>query len=68
MCTNTYNHVPLLPTLFNIYMNEIILKWNQIDIKGISLLTGTKTNTLLFADDPVTTADSEDNLQRRVLT
>jgi len=33
---------PLSQTLFNIYMNEIIVKWNQIYIKGITLSTSTK--------------------------
>jgi len=41
---------PLSPTLFNIHMNEIIVKWNQIYTKGITLSTSTKINTLLFAD------------------
>jgi hypothetical protein len=39
---------------------------NQIYIKGITLSTSTKINTLLFADDQVNVADSENNLQRRV--
>ena len=55
---------PLLPTLFNIYMDEIIVKWNQIYTRGITLSTGTKINNPLFADDRVIKADSEDNLQR----
>jgi retron-type reverse transcriptase len=53
---------PLSPTLFNIYMNEIIVKWKTIYTKGITLSTSTKINTLLFADDQVIIADSEDNL------
>jgi hypothetical protein len=68
---NTINHrvregCPSSPTLFNIYLNEIIVKWNQIYTKGITLSTTTKINTLLFADDQVIIADSEDNLQRGV--
>jgi hypothetical protein len=38
---------------------------NQIYIKGITLSTSTKINTLLFADDQVIVADLENNLQRR---
>ena len=54
----------LSPKIFNIYMNEIIVKWSYIYTKGITLSTSTKINTLHFADDQVVIADSEDNLQR----
>jgi hypothetical protein len=54
---------PLPPTLFNIYTNVRIVKWNQIYTKGVTLSTSTKRNTLLFTNDLVITADSEDNLQ-----
>jgi hypothetical protein len=49
-------------------MKEITVKWNHIYTKGITLPTTTKTITLLFADDQVITAGSEDNLQRGVFT
>jgi hypothetical protein len=49
-------------------MNEIIVKWNQIYTKGVTLSNTTKINTLLFADDEVIIADSEDNCCRRVFT
>ena len=39
---------PLLPTLFNIYMNEMISKWNQTYSPNL-----TKLNTLLFVNDQV---------------
>jgi hypothetical protein len=45
-------------------MDEVIVKWNQIYTRGITLSTGTKINTPLFADDQGIIADSEDNLQR----
>jgi hypothetical protein len=45
----------------------MIVKWNPINTKGITLSTG-KINTLCFADDQVIIADSDDNLQRGVLT
>ena len=53
-------------TLFNIYINEIIVKWNHIYAKGIALSTSTKVSTLLLADDQVIIAHSEHSLQRRV--
>jgi hypothetical protein len=49
-------------------MNEIIVKLNYIYIKGITLATTIKINTLPFSDDQVTLADSGDGLQRRVFT
>jgi len=45
---------------------EIVVNMNQIYINGITLSISTKTNTLLFADDQVIIADSENNLQRQV--
>ena len=41
---HTINHgvrqgCPVSPTLFNNYMNEIIVKWSQIYTKGVSLST-----------------------------
>jgi len=69
----TINHAvrqggALSPTLFNIYINRIIVKWYQIYTKGINLSTGTKIHTLLLAYNQVIVADSEDNLHRRVFT
>jgi len=49
-------------------MNEMIVKWNQLYTKGITLSPSTKTNTLLFADDQVLVVNSGDNLQRGVFT
>jgi len=54
----------LSPKIFNIYVNEIIVKWSYIYTKDIALSTSTKINTLHFVDDQVVIADSEDNLQR----
>jgi hypothetical protein len=44
---HTINHAvrqgcPLSPTLFKIYVNETMVKWNQIYTKGITLSTSTK--------------------------
>jgi hypothetical protein len=47
-------------------MNVRIVKWNQIYTKGVTLSTSTKINTLLFTNDQVITADSDDNLQTEV--
>jgi hypothetical protein len=55
---------PLSPTLFNIYLDEIITKWQKQDINGIKLSKNQQLSTLLFADDQVIIADREDNLQR----
>lgn len=55
---------PLSPTLFNININEIIVKSNHIYTKGIT--TTTTKNTLPFSDSQVIIVDSEDNLQRGV--
>jgi hypothetical protein len=50
--------------LFNIYLDEIITKWQKQDITGIKLSKNQQLSTLLFADDQVIIADREDNLQR----
>jgi transcription initiation factor TFIIIB Brf1 subunit/transcription initiation factor TFIIB len=55
---------PLSPTLFNIYLDEIITKWQKQDITGIKLKKNQQLSTLLFVDDQVIIADKEDNLQR----
>ena len=49
-------------------MNETVVIWNQIYTKVFTLSASTKIKTQLFADDHVTIADSEDNLQRGVFT
>ena len=63
---HTINHrirqgCPLSPTVFNINLNEIIAKGNQIYTKGITLSISTEINTLLFADDQVIITESKDN-------
>lgn len=57
---------PLSPTLFNIYINEIISEWKLEDIKGIKILRNKNIQTILYADDQVVIADSEDTLQKSV--
>jgi len=59
---------PLSPTLFNtlVYLDEIITKWQKQDITGIKLSKNQQLSTLLFADDQVIIADTDDNLQKAV--
>ena len=45
-----------------------MVKWNHIYTKGDSLSSSTKINTLLFTNNQVITADSEDNLLTKVFT
>jgi len=45
---------PFSPTPFNIYLDEIITKWQNQDLTGIELL---KLSTLLFAEEQVIIAD-----------
>ena len=53
---------PLSPTLFIIYLDEIITKWQKEDIKGIPLLKNQQLLMLLFADNQVVISNIEDNL------
>jgi hypothetical protein len=59
---------PLSPTLFIVYLDEIITKWQKQDIAGIKLSKNQHLSTLLFADDQVIIADTEDNLQNAART
>ena len=51
-------------TLFNIYLDEIITKWQNEDITGIKLPKNHQLSKLLFADYQVIIAGTEDNLQQ----
>jgi hypothetical protein len=55
---------PLSPTLFNIYLDKIITKWQKQDITGIKLSKNQQLSKLLFADDQVTIADTENNYRK----
>jgi len=55
---------PLSPTLFNIYLDKIITKWQNEDITGIKLSKNQQLSTLLFADNQVIIADTEDSPQK----
>ena len=56
--------MPFSPTLFNIHLDEIITKWQNQDITGIKLSKNQQLSTLLFADNQVIIADTDDNLQK----
>lgn len=54
----------LSPSLFNVYIDEIIQEW-QMTLKHILCLTNVHL-TLLFTDDQVIITNSEDTLQMAV--
>jgi hypothetical protein len=56
---------PLSPVLFNLYLDEVIRVWFQ-KLKLSKYFKKLIFNTLLFADDQLIIADTEDNLQRVV--
>jgi len=57
---------PLSRTLFNMYLDEIITKWQNQDLTGIKLSKKQQLSTMLFAEEQVIIADTEDNLQKAV--
>jgi Reverse transcriptase (RNA-dependent DNA polymerase). len=54
---------PLLPTLFNIYLDEIVTTWQKENITGIPLPENQQLLTLLCADEQVIISNTEDKLQ-----
>ncbi|KAJ4433458.1 hypothetical protein ANN_15761 [Periplaneta americana] len=56
----------LSPLLFIIYMNHILKIWRQGHHAGIQINRNTCLDTLLFADDQLIIAKTEDELQRAV--
>jgi hypothetical protein len=53
---------PLSPVPFNIYIDDVIQKWQKVFQHNI-LKPKLKLNTVLFADDQVIIAENEDNLR-----
>jgi len=53
----------LSPVLFTIYINKIIQEFKIVINKGIQLNDRKGVNTLLYADDQILMATSEDELQ-----
>jgi len=53
----------LLSVLFNIYINKITQEFKRVMKKGIQLNNRKLVNTILYADDQILIATSEDELQ-----
>jgi hypothetical protein len=51
------------PPYFNIYVNKIIQEWKTTIKDGIQLMNNNKLNTILYADDQVLIAKSEDKIR-----
>lgn len=56
----------LSPTLFCIYIDDLINKWKNEVTPGIFITRNKYVNILLYADDIVIIQNSEENLQRSV--
>jgi hypothetical protein len=56
---------PTSPTLFNIFIDEVIRQWQDVLTKDFTI-GNTVLNTILFADDQAIFNESEDDLQRAV--
>jgi len=53
----------LSPVLFNVYINKIIQEFKTVIKKGIQLNNRKLVNTILYADDQILMATSDDDLQ-----
>ena len=53
----------LSPVLFNIYINKILQDFKTVIKKGIQLNNRKSVNIILYADDQILMATSEDELQ-----
>ena len=53
----------LSPVLFNIYINKITQEFKRVMKKGIQLNNRKLVNNILYADDQILIARSEDELQ-----
>jgi hypothetical protein len=54
----------LSPVLFNIHINKIIQEFKTVIKKGIQLNNRKLVNTVLYSDDQILMATSEDKLQK----
>jgi hypothetical protein len=59
---------PMSPTLFKIFIDEVIRQWQDILIKDFKdfEVGNTVLNTILFVDDQAIFSESEASLQRAV--
>jgi hypothetical protein len=55
----------LSPVLFNIYIHKIIQEFKTVINMGIQLNNRKLVNTILYADDQILMATSEDDLQTK---
>lgn len=56
----------LSPTLFNIYIDDLVRKWKQLVNVGFQISKNNFLNILLFADDLVVIQNSESALQKSI--
>jgi hypothetical protein len=56
---------PMSPTLFNIFIDEVIIQWQDVLIK-VFKIGNTVLNTILFVDSQAVLSQSEASLQRAV--
>jgi hypothetical protein len=56
----------LSPILFDIHINKVLEEWKLTNPKSIHLGNNKYINTILFADDQVLLAETEDHLQENV--
>ena len=56
----------LSPTLFNIYVDDLIITWKKASNPGIQINKNNHVSTLMYADDIILIQSTEDDLQRVV--
>lgn len=56
----------LSPTLFNIYIDDLIRKWKKVVDPGLKISQGKYLNALLYADDVIIIQNAENKLQRSI--
>lgn len=56
----------LSPILFDLYMNKIMQDWRKTNPKNMDIGNDTVINSILFADDQVLLATTEDYLQENI--
>ena len=59
---------PISPTLFNIYIDDVLRLWKTKVDSGIQLQGDIYVNSLLYADDKVIIQETEDQLQKAIFT